>query len=65
MSEQDHIYDVFISHAFEDKADVARPLAQLLERSGLRVWFDEAELTPGNSLSSAIDAGLATPDMGW
>src|SRR5580765_4942879 len=34
-------YDVFISHASEDKDAVVRPLAHALSGGGLRVWFDE------------------------
>jgi hypothetical protein len=51
-------YDVFISHASEDKAHVARPLAHNLQRLGLRVWLDEFELTLGDSLRRSIDRGL-------
>ncbi len=52
------IYDVFISHASEDKEGVARPLARHLEALGLRVWLDECVLTLGDSLRRKIDAGL-------
>jgi hypothetical protein len=38
-------WDVFISHASEDKDDFVRHLADHLRRSGLRVWFDEFTLT--------------------
>lgn len=57
-------YDVFISHASEDKADVARPLAALLMRAGLRVWIDESELRLGDSLRRSIDAGLRRSRFG-
>lgn len=52
-------YDVFISHAGDDKDAVARPLAAELERRGYRVWFDEATLTVGDSLRRSIDRGLS------
>lgn len=51
-------FDVFISHASEDKDDVARPLAEMLRSRGLRVWFDEMELKLGDSLRRSIDRGL-------
>jgi len=51
--------DVFISHAFEDKDEVARPLYEALKARGRRVWLDEAELTLGDSLRQSIDKGLA------
>ena len=57
-------YDVFISHASEDKEGVARPLARHLEALGLRVWLDECELTLGDSLRRKIDTGLAQSTFG-
>ncbi len=57
-------YDVFISHASEDKADVARPLAVLLVKAGLKVWLDEVELVLGDSLRRKIDLGLASSRFG-
>jgi hypothetical protein len=53
------VYDVFLSHASEDKASIARPLYTALTRAGVTVWFDEAELTMGDSLRRKIDEGLA------
>lgn len=40
-------YDVFISHATEDKDDLVRPLAEALRERGLDVWYDEFELKVG------------------
>ena len=57
-------FDVFISHASEDKAEVARPLAEALQNGGLRVWYDEFELRIGNSLRQKIDKGLANSRFG-
>lgn len=57
-------WDVFISHASEDKEAVARPLASKLRRLGLSVWIDEAELRLGDSLSRKIDEGLANSTAG-
>lgn len=48
----------FISHANEDKKDVAKPLAEELERRGVPVWFDDFSLRVGDSLSESIDRGL-------
>jgi TIR domain len=56
-------FDVFISHASEDK-DFARPLAHKLQALGLRVWFDESAMKPGDSLRQEIDKGLAGSDFG-
>lgn len=49
---------MFISHASEDKDDIARPLAELLRNRRLDVWFDEFALTAGDSLRRTIDVGL-------
>jgi hypothetical protein len=57
-------HDVFISHASEDKADVARPLADLLVDRELDVWYDEFALTVGDSLRRSIDRGLASSRFG-
>lgn len=57
-------FDVFISHASEDKDEVARPMAQALQEAGLRVWFDEFELRIGDSLRRRIDQGLARSRFG-
>lgn len=35
------MWDLFISHASEDKDEIERPLADQLFEAGLVVWFDE------------------------
>ncbi|WP_321281390.1 DUF1883 domain-containing protein [Marinifilum fragile] len=57
-------YDVFISHASEDKDEVVRPLAHALQAEGLNVWYDEFELKIGDSLRRKIDKGLANSRFG-
>lgn len=57
-------FDVFISHASEDKDDVVRPLAHALVANGLDVWYDEIELKIGDSLRQKIDFGLARSKAG-
>jgi TIR domain len=57
-------FDVFVSHANEDKEDFVRPLAQALEVRRLRVWYDEFTLRPGDSLRRSIDRGLLTSQAG-
>lgn len=57
-------YDVFISHASEDKDAIVRPLANALQSDGLRVWYDEFELRIGDSLRRKIDQGLANSRIG-
>lgn len=57
-------YDVFISHASEDKEKVARPLAEELSQRGVKVWFDEFELEIGDNLTESIDQGLSETRYG-
>lgn len=57
-------FDVFISHASEDKEDLARPLAEQLRGRGLKVWLDETELKLGDSLRRSIDYGLSKSRYG-
>ena len=57
-------YDVFISHATEDKDEIVRPLAHALRSLGLTVWYDEFELAIGESLRRKIDAGIAHSKFG-
>lgn len=57
-------FDVFISHASEDKDAVVRPLANALRARGLRVWYDEFELRIGLSLRRTIDRGIARSRFG-
>lgn len=57
-------YDVFISHAWEDKEGFVRSLAAALEARSLRPWYDEFTLRPGDSLRRSIDHGLLTSQAG-
>jgi hypothetical protein len=57
-------WDVFISHASEDKAGFVEQLANALEGSGLGVWYDKTALSVGDRLRSKIDEGLAQSRYG-
>lgn len=56
-------WDVFISHAWEDR-NFAGGLADALQKRGLRVWYDEFTLKVGDSLKASIDQGLANSRFG-
>ncbi len=58
IQKDDFQYDIFLSHATEDKDDVARPLALFLQERGLRVWYDEFELKIGDNLVAKLNAGI-------
>ena len=64
MTTSESSWDVFISHAREDKAAVAKPLSEALLRAGLRVWIDEHEISLGDSLTNKINEGLARSRYG-
>jgi hypothetical protein len=50
--------DFFISHASEDKEELARPLAEKLKGRGKLIWLDEDMLSYGDSLYESIKTGL-------
>ncbi len=47
-------YDLFLIHSAKDKAVVC-PLAERLRADGLKVWFDEWVLKPGDSITAKIN----------
>ena len=49
--------DVFLSHSAKDK-EFVRPLAERLCKDGLKVWFDQWNIKPGDSIPSKIEEGL-------
>ena len=53
----DFRYDVFLSHNTGNKPQVRR-LAERLKEAGLRVWFDEWVIRPGDDIYLAIEDGL-------
>src|SRR5262245_16145823 len=63
-SQSSPTWDVFISHASEDKDSFVRPLAVALQSLGVSVWYDEFSLRVGDSLSRSIDYGLANSSHG-
>ncbi|MEQ8238736.1 MAG: toll/interleukin-1 receptor domain-containing protein [Cyclobacteriaceae bacterium] len=55
----DENYDVFISHASEDKIDYVEPLNKVLEDEGIKIWYDKNEILWGDSLVRKINQGLS------
>jgi hypothetical protein len=64
VAEDARMFDVFISHATEDKELVVRPLAVALRDRGVTVWYDEFELRIGDSLRRKIDHGISRSRFG-
>lgn len=52
---------VFLSHNHADK-DFVRRMGLRLQRRGVNVWIDEAEIRPGDSLIEKISEGLGSCD---
>ena len=53
----DFSYDVSLSHNAQAKPQVRR-LARRLREVGLRIWFDEWVLEPGDDIHPATERGL-------
>lgn len=62
--ESEEEYDVFISHAWEDKEDFVDEFVEELKKQGLKVWYDTNKLKWGNSMRENIDKGLAKSRYG-
>lgn len=57
-------YDLFISHASDDKDDLVEPLVKALQALGVKVWYDKFTLRVGDSLRKKIDEGLSNSRFG-
>ena len=57
-------WDLFVSHASEDKIELVAPLTNALDAFGVRVWYDEFQIEVGESLEKSIDEGLARSKYG-
>jgi hypothetical protein len=62
--ENSKTYDVFISHASEDKIGFVRPFVDALKSKNIAVWYDEFELQVGDSLRRSIEHGLKNSTYG-
>jgi hypothetical protein len=52
-------YDVFISHAVEDKLIIANELFKRLEEASLSIWYSGRELKVGDSIEESIRRNLS------
>lgn len=57
-------YDVFISHASEDKEPFVEELVHALRDRDIGVWYDSINIGWGDSLRSQIDNGLKRSTFG-
>ncbi len=63
-AQQPELHDVFLCHAWGDRKGAAKELHDLLETSGVKVWFSEKDLGLGVPMMRAIDKGLANSRIG-
>lgn len=56
--------DVFLCHAWDDRAGAAKELHDQLESRGVKVWFSEKDVVLGTPLLREIDRGLAKSRVG-
>lgn len=57
-------YDVFVSHAWEDKEGFVDEFVNSLRELGLQVWYDTSEIKWGDSMRKRIDDGLKKSRFG-
>ncbi len=57
-------YDVFLSHAVEDKLSIANDLNVALKKSGLNVWYSGDELVMGDSILNSVNKAIANSMFG-
>jgi hypothetical protein len=57
-------YDAFISHASEDKEEIADDLAIALSKRGIKIWYDKFSLAWGDSLMEKISEGITNSKFG-
>lgn len=57
-------YDVFLSHASEDKESFVDELYDELTQAGIKVWYDAINIQWGDSLRAKIDNGLKKSKYG-
>lgn len=57
-------YDVFVSHAWEDKEDFVDDFVDTLRDLGIKVWYDTTQIKWGDSMRERIDEGLRKSRFG-
>lgn len=62
--ESNEEYDVFISHAWEDKESFVDEFVVELEKLDIKVWYDKQRIKWGDSMRARIDDGLKKSKFG-
>lgn len=64
QKENNEQYDVFVSHAWEYKKDFVDKLVTELNALGVKVWYDQRQISWGDSMRERIDEGLSRSKFG-
>ena len=62
--ESDETYDVFVSHAWEDKEAFVDEFVLEMQRLGMKVWYGKEKIGWGDSMRAKIDEGLKKSKFG-
>lgn len=62
--ENNEEYDVFVSHAWEDKESFVDEFVVELEKLEIKVWYDRQRIKWGDSMRARIDEGLKKSRFG-
>lgn len=62
--ESNEEYDVFVSHAWEDKEGFVDEFVAELEKLDIKVWYDKQRIKWGDSMRARIDNGLKKSKFG-
>jgi RNA-directed DNA polymerase len=53
-------FDIFLSHASEDKAEIAQPIFEACTRAGLKAFLDQAHIGWGDNFAKKINTALGS-----
>jgi RNA-directed DNA polymerase len=53
-------FDIFLSHASEDKAEIAQPIFEACSRAGLKAFLDQAHIGWGDNFAKKINTALGS-----
>ena len=58
LASLDNEFDVFISHASEDKEEFVEPLSKILVEHNISIFYDKESIDWGDSIPTKIDKGI-------
>ena len=61
---EDVQYDVFVSHAWEDKDSFVEEFVRELQKLNLHIWYDKNQIKWGDSMRAKIDEGMRKSKFG-